>query len=64
MAAEVVRTLEEIDAAMRNAPPATPDDVPIDLDGTPLDTREKLTEWAKGYHLALTEAKARGEYVG
>ena len=64
MAAEVVRTLEEIGAALRDAPPATADDVPIDLDGTPLDTCEKLAEWAKGYHLALAEAKARGEYVG
>ena len=65
MAAEVVRTLEEIDAAMRNAPPATPDDVPIDLDGTPLDTYENLAEWAKGCHLlALAEARARSEYVG
>ena len=44
MPAEVVRTLEVIDAAMRNAPPAAPDDVPIDLDGTPLDTYEKLAE--------------------
>lgn len=46
MAAEVVRKREEIGAALRDAPPATPDDVPIDLDGTPLDTYEKLAEWA------------------
>ena len=64
MAAEIVRTIEEVEAMMRDAEPPTPDDVPIDLDGTPLDTREKLAEWAKGYHLALAEARARGEYVG
>ncbi len=49
---------------MRDAPPATADDVPIDLDGTPLDTREKLEAWIERHRVALEEARARGEYAG
>ncbi|MDA8101847.1 MAG: hypothetical protein M0Z34_02645 [Nitrospiraceae bacterium] len=64
MAARVTRSIEEIQASLRNAPPSTSDEVPIALDGTRLDTYEKLAEWAKGYRAALNEARARGEYVG
>ncbi len=46
------------------APPATANDVPIDLDGTPLDTREKLEAWIGRHQVALAEARARGECVG
>lgn len=60
----MIRTLEEIEAYLRDAPPPSSDDVPIALDGTRLDTPEKLVEWAKAYHAALAEARARGEYVG
>ena len=35
-----------------------------DLNGTPLDTREKLEAWIECHRVALAEAKARGEYVG
>jgi len=41
----LVRSFDEIAEMMRNAPPATADDVTILADGRRLDTAEKVRAW-------------------
>ena len=43
--AKLVRTLDEMLAAMEAAPPPTPDDVTITADGRRIDSREKALAW-------------------
>lgn len=38
-------TLDEIQAALEKAPPRTPDDVSITLDGRRLDSKEAVLAW-------------------
>ncbi len=45
MAAKIVRTGEELAEGLRNAPPATPDDVTILWDGRRIDSREAALAW-------------------
>lgn len=45
MAAQPVLTAEELAEALRDAPPATPDDVTTLRDGRRLDSRQAVMEW-------------------
>jgi hypothetical protein len=45
MPAKLVRTLDEMLAAMEVAPPPTPDDMTITDDGRRIDSREKALAW-------------------
>jgi hypothetical protein len=56
MAAQPVRTVEELAEALRKAPPPTEDDVTILWDGRRLDSREAVMEW-----LAEVDAKRAEE---
>lgn len=40
-----MRTLDEIAEHLRDAPPSTPDDVTITLDGRRIDNKEKALAW-------------------
>jgi hypothetical protein len=61
MAAQPVMTAEELAEAMRNALPATPDDVTILPDGRRIDSRESALAWLA--ELAATR-EAAGEPAG
>jgi hypothetical protein len=64
MPAKIVKTLDEILAAMEAAPPPTPDDVCVAADGARLDTPKKLRAWIDEVNVARLAAQARGEYTG
>src|SRR5208282_1734197 len=44
---KAVMTLEEFIGALKDAPPASSDDVAVTLDGRRLDTREKVLAWVE-----------------
>lgn len=45
MAAQPVRTVEEVAEGLRHAPPPTPDDVTILWDGRRIDSKEAALQW-------------------
>ena len=59
MAAQPVMSAEELIERVRQAPPPSPDDVTITLDGRRLDSRQAVLEW-----LAEVEAKRTEEAAG
>jgi hypothetical protein len=63
VAAKVVRTLEEVFAAVEAAPPPTPDDVCIAADGTRLDNPEKVLAWVNEVNAGRAAAQARGAEI-
>jgi hypothetical protein len=60
MAAQPVRTAEELFEGMRHARPPTPDDVTILWDGRRLDSREAVMVWLAEVEVARAEEAASG----
>jgi hypothetical protein len=58
MAAQPMRTVEELAGAMRHAPPPTDDDVTILWDGRRIDSREKALEWLAEIEVIRAEEAA------
>lgn len=61
MAAQPVMTVEELAAALRHAPAATPDDVTVLSDGRRIDSPENAIAWLSELAAARagTDAAAR-----
>jgi hypothetical protein len=59
MAAQPVLSAEELAEGLRNAPPATADDVTILPDGRRIDSRERALAWLAELAAAREAAGAR-----
>jgi hypothetical protein len=62
--AKLVRSLDEMLAAMEASPAPTPDDVCVAADGTRLDTPEKVRAWIDDVNVARLAAQAQGAEIG
>ncbi len=60
MSAKPVLTLEQVAEGLRGAPPATRDDVPVDLEGRRLDSPEKVLAWVAEVNAARAAENGAG----
>jgi hypothetical protein len=54
-------TLEQVAEELKGAPPATRDDVPVDLQGRRLDSTEKVLAWLAEVNAARAAEPGAGQ---